>query len=212
MKRPFALALALALSAGPAVAGAQTYTFSTSEGLQPANVGTITLSQLNGTTVNVLVDLMNPTYGFLNTGGPHTPFAFTLAGTESGLSATFVTPPGGTYPAGMFSLSTTDGSNTPYGTYGISINSNAGNGSGNAYYGDLSFNLTRASGLTTNDFVKNADGYYFSADLTNGQKTGAQAWAVRATATATVPEPTSFVLVGTALFGLGVVRKRRRTS
>lgn len=46
----------LLLSAASAVAG-PTYTFSISEGVQPSNVGTVTLSQVNSTTVDVLVDL-----------------------------------------------------------------------------------------------------------------------------------------------------------
>jgi hypothetical protein len=77
------------MSATAALAG-PTYTFTTSDGVQPSNVGTITLTQFNATTVDVLVDLADTTlplsrYGFINTGGPHTPF---LAGTEAGVSAT----------------------------------------------------------------------------------------------------------------------------
>ena len=86
---------ALTLLTAPAVAG-PIYTFSVSEGVQPSNVGTITLTPVNSTTVDVLVDLIDttlplPEYGFVNSGGPHTPFAFTLAGTESGVTATFIT-------------------------------------------------------------------------------------------------------------------------
>jgi hypothetical protein len=55
--------------------------------------------------VDVLVDLADPflplpRYGFVNTGGPHTPFAFTLAGIETGVGATFSQPAGGTYDFG----------------------------------------------------------------------------------------------------------------
>jgi hypothetical protein len=67
--------------------------------------------------------------------------------------------------------------------------------SGNAFYGDLAFTLTRTGGLTTNDFVVNADGYYFSADLTDGRSTGAQAWATRTIGGggqgSVVPEPST---------------------
>ena len=44
------IALPLVANAGP------TYTFSTSEGVQPSDVGVITLTQIDGTTVDVLVD------------------------------------------------------------------------------------------------------------------------------------------------------------
>src|SRR4051794_4107149 len=85
------LAIPTMASAGPI------YTFSVSSGTQPANVGTITLTQVSGTGVNVKVDLSDttlpaPEYGFINTGGPHTPFAFTLAGSQTGVSASFITP------------------------------------------------------------------------------------------------------------------------
>lgn len=192
------------LSAAAAQAGPM-YTFSVSEGVQPSNVGIITLSQINGTTVDVLVDLIDtalppPQYGFINTGGPHTPFAFTLAGTESGVSANFLQPAGGVYTFGIFSLSTANGDNTPFGTFGISINSTAGNGSSNAYYGDLEFQVVRSSGLSTDDFILNtalgsgtSGPAYFSADLTNGTNTGAQAWTLRDSTT--VPEGGSTIFL-----------------
>jgi hypothetical protein len=216
------LAVAVAtvlLSAGAAQAGA-TYTFTTSTGVQPSNVGTITLTQVNSTTVNLLVDLIDttlplPSYGFLNTGGPHTPFAFTLAGTESGVSATFTQPSGGLYAFGLFSLSTANGDDTPYGTFGVTINSTAGNGSSNAYYGDLEFQITRTSGLSTDDFITNSafgGNAYFAADLTDGgSNTGAQAWTSRTTTT--VPENGGTIfLLALGLAPLLARRVRNRAS
>ena len=55
----------------------------------------------------------------------------------------------------MFSLSTGNGGDIPFGTYGVSINSTADNGSTKAYYGDLEFEVTRTSGLSTDDFILN---------------------------------------------------------
>ena len=86
--------LLVALTLGAAAQAGPMYSFTTSPGTQPSNVGTITLTQVNSTTVNLLFDLL-PGYGIINTGGPHTPFAFTLAGTAAGLSVNFLNPAGG---------------------------------------------------------------------------------------------------------------------
>ena len=223
-------AVGLLFSANVALAG-PTYTFTTSEGAQPFDVERITITQINDTTVDVLVDLADtvlplPEYGFVNSGGPHTPFAFTLAGTETGVSASFIQPAGGIYSFGMFSISTSDGGATPFGTFGISINSTAGNGTSNAYFGDLEFNVTRTSGLSTDDFILNtaldtgsSGPAYFAADLTNGSNTGSQAWLTRTICTdcistphdpQDVPEPASLAMLGTSLLGFGFFARRRR--
>jgi hypothetical protein len=193
----------LALSA----ASSSAISFSLSSGTQPSNVGVITLTQVNSTTVDVLVDLLNTSYGFINTGGPHTPFAFNLAGSLTGVSASFINPAGGTYTSGTFSLNLSGGDNTPFGTFGVAIDSTAGNGSGNGYFGDLEFKLSRTGGLSVSDFVANSDsGSYFSADLSNGSNTGAQAWK---TPDRSVPDGGMTVLMlGSALAGLGAIARR----
>lgn len=198
---------ALACSASSAMAG-PTYTFDVSEGLQPPDVGTITLTQDGADSVNVSVDLLSG-YGFLNTGGPHTPFTFNLSGTGA-LGIDFTTPPSGIYASGVFSLDSAGGANTPYGTYGVALDSSAGNGTSDAYFGDLIFTLTRTGGLDTSDFVANDDGSYFAADLTNGSNTtGAQAWEIRNDPIG-VPEPGTMGLFGAGVIAVAGAARRRR--
>jgi len=210
------LALMALVAVPTAALAGPVYTFSTSTGIQPSNVGAITLTQNGANAVNVNVDLISSTYGFLNTGGPHTPFAFNLAGAGA-LSISFTTPVAGTYASGVFSLNTAGGSNTPYGSFGVAIDDSAGNGSGNAYYGDLLFTLTRAGGLSTDDFIANGSGAYFSADLTNGSSTGAQAWMTRDTSITRlsiteVPEPLTLSLFGAGFAGIAAMRRRRKAG
>ena len=201
------LVAAAALST-PALAG-PTYTFTTSVGTQPSNVGTITLTQDGANSVIVDAEL-EAGYGFLNTGGHHTPFAFNLSGTGT-LSIAFTSPASGTYSFGTLSLNTSGGDNTPYGTFTVAIDNTAGSGSGKAYYGSLVFTLTRTGGLDTTDFIKNASGAYFSADLTDGQNnTGAQAWKVRTGRG--VPEPLTLSLFGAGLAGVAAMRRRKKTA
>jgi len=219
----------LLISATSALAG-PTYTFTTSTGVQPWNVGIITLSQIENDTVKILVDLSDtslpaPRYGFVNTGGPHTPFAFTIDGIDTALTAAFLQPLNGQYNVGMtlvtLSLNTGGGGATPFGTFGVAIDSTAGNGSGKGYYGDLEFTLTRSGGLSTDDFITNfAGGSYFAADLTNGSTTGSQAWQIRSVVelppppvkVTDAPEPVSIALLGSGLLGLSFVAKRRKSG
>ena len=84
------------------------------------------------------------------------PFAFTISGTETGVSAIFLQRPAGVFSFGLLTLDLGGGGATPLGAFGIAINSSAGNGSAEAYYGDLEFQLTRTSGLSTDDFITNA--------------------------------------------------------
>jgi hypothetical protein len=97
-----AVAATIGLSATSAMAG-PLYTFSVSQGTQPTNVGIITLTQVDFDSVQIGVDLLDG-YGFVNTGGPHTPLAFNLNGSGALSITPFTTPLNGVYASGVFSL------------------------------------------------------------------------------------------------------------
>jgi hypothetical protein len=210
-------ALALFASA-PAFAG-PTLTFNESAGVQPSNVGVITVTQDGTDAVTIDLKFLNSTYGILNS-GHHLELGFDLnsaglAGTLSIPTATFTHPTGGTYAHGTFSLSS-GGTQSGLGTFNVGLSNTAGNGSGKAYYGELEFTLDSTTTLDTSDFIKNSDGYYFTADLTNGSNTGPQGWGCvnnsdcRTTPPPPVPEPLTLSLFGAGLAGAVAMRRRKK--
>jgi hypothetical protein len=189
-----------------------TETFSSSVGTQPSNAGTITLTQISANAVQIFADL-GASYGFINTGGPHTPFAFQL-NVSGGLSiSSWATPTNGiTAASNVFSLNTAGGSATPYGTYNTALDYSGGNGSSRGYFGDLKFIVTRAAGLDLTNFVSNGTAF-FTADLSDGRNTGSQAWVAAPLVTVTnVPEPLTLSLLAAGLLGAGALRRRQRKA
>jgi hypothetical protein len=220
MRQSLVKTLAIALATGAALmavcSAAQAgpiYVFSNSTGTQPSNVGVITLTQVDTTHVSVNVDLLSG-YGFVNTGGPHTPFAFNLDGSLTGLTiSSWNTPVGGSYTnslgnSGTFGLNTaTGGDNTVFGHFNVALDDTAGNGSSKGYFGDLLFTLYRPGSLDTADFTA------FSADLSNNINsgtTGAQGWSEGIDPPSTqVPEPLTLSLFAAGLAGLAGMRRRK---
>ena len=75
------------------------------------------------------------------------------------------------------------------------------------------FTLKRTGGLSTDDFLANAGGYYFAADLTDGQNTGAQGWKDPTKTPPTgVPEPLTISLLGAGLGAVAFSRKKKKKA
>ena len=173
--------------------------------------GSVTLTQNGSNEVDVSVELATGVL-LVNTGGPHTPFVFNLAPAVANATVTITSVNNPT-----FFTPDPNPSETPYGdfTNGIGYNGTQG-GVGHGSPGPLTFSVYYVLGITIADFVTNAGGYRFAADvLGNLGGTGGVA-AINGTEsqdTLTTPLPGAFSLFAGGLGLLGLLgRRRKRTA
>ena len=183
------------------------------------SAGTIEVSETAANTLHFKFTPADASVGIVhaNGAGHQASFAFNLDGnptiTFSNLTAGFDIVGGN--PVGAATIQMNGTGNFEYGldcnTSGLAC---TGNGGGHAYHGTLAFDIT-ASGLTLASLQQNADGHYFSVDVI-GQtgRTGdvdASSFVCTQGCTTPAPEPGTLVLLGSALAGFGILRRRKRS-
>lgn len=165
----------------------------------------VDLQQVSSTDVLVTATLTNGAQWFVDTGsGQHPGFGFNINGAPA-ITISNLSAPWTSSDVHLTSVAT---GGPDLGTFDYFFD-NPGPGSSAHNAGPLSFDVTFASGISINDFIKNSAGYYFVADIANAAgSTGLSG--ISADPTSAVPEPASvFFLLGT--FGCAAIISLRRT-
>jgi hypothetical protein len=205
------LGLGLVFSAPSAKAAVITSNFTVVDpaaGLGAGPYGTVTVTDfVGGNGVTIDVTLPTASWLFVNTGNGtnHEAFAFNVNPAINPANITLTSS-----TASMFVIDTTlpafDGQFGQF-TNGITVNGGSGSAGGEPGPIHLSISL---SGLDTSDFVKNAAGYFFAADVAN--PAGATAPVGANTITTAVPEPATWAMMILGFFGVGFMAYRRKNQ
>jgi len=185
--------LALVGQAHAAILTVQLTQADPSAGLGAGPFGTVTVTDIvGGVTVDVT---LSSGAKFVNTGGPHTPFAYNLnlqPTSFTGLTSGF-----------FFQAPAND---TPWGSFTNGIGITGGNGAANALAGPLDFTL---GGITTANFVNNTLGHIFAADILI-VSTGATGAVTGPGGVSSVPEPSTWAMMILGFMGVGFMACRRK--
>lgn len=166
-------------------------------------LGTVELTQVDASQVDVKVTLADSTK-FVYTGGPHHAFTFNL-NLANPFSISINSP------SGLFSVSSPNPKNTPYGTFTSGIDCpGCGPGASHANPGPLEFSVFSITGIDIANFVANAGGYFFSADVIGpAGGTGNIASSSVTVPPSSVPLPAALPLFAAGMIGLAAARKRK---
>jgi hypothetical protein len=206
------LVLGLMVAAPPAQAAIVTTGLFTSDHCtspcltgQP-NGGTVTVTDNLAGMLTFNIQLANGNQ-FIN-GGFDATLGFNLAGNPS-ITYSGITPAANyTLPNSVGNVQTAgslhmDG--TGFFEYGLE---GVGSGASNPLGSSLVFSIT-ATGLDITDLEPNSDGQFLAADIISGTTGFTGAIDVSARPTVPVPGPSTLILVGSALVGLGLWRRKR---
>jgi hypothetical protein len=201
-------------------------------GLHVPEFGTVTVTELDANTVNVLVDFNDEIDKIVDTGSAHVAFAFSLVDSpDSTVSILQPNPNTGAnkyvyQPQGTYTQS-------PFGTFTNALTC-CGKGSSNGQLPPLEFNVLNSSGITFqgagNHFVSNTTGtvggytggWWFAVDIYNDEAPGDGTFTVAGRDFCTVgancggtdqgvPEPATWALMIMGFGGAGAMLRRRRT-
>jgi hypothetical protein len=219
----FALIAVDAAKANVAVIGeSSAYTLSVSDpaaNLGAGPYGTVSVLELNAQTLQLTVDLNDPTYQFKDSGNNHPAVAFNIAG-DPLLTFAFSSPAGGTTASGTFSGTNTNQNASPFGDFNSAVLFAAAPQSA-SYPGPLVFTISSASGLDISSFTPDVylgNNIYFAVDVRNTTtgftgNVGALLTGNNIPGGGGVPVPATWGLMIMGFGGVGaLLRNRRRTQ